>query len=110
MSNRTLKINSLIESELSQILNREIEIPKDCLITLTGVETTPDLREAKAWVSVLPEMETRRVFKELNRSKKQIQRILHKKLVMKPLPRIEFKVDKTEVHATRMDRILDNLK
>ena len=110
MSNRTLKINSLLEIELGQILNRKIELPKDCLITLTGVETMPDLREARVWISVLPELETRRVFKELNRKKSEIQKILHKKLFMNPLPKLQFRIDKTEVHATRMDRILDNLE
>lgn len=110
MKKRIQQINSLLETELGQILNRELELPSDCMITLTGVETSPDLRWTQAWISVLPETQTRRVFKELNKKKKEIQKILHKKLFMKPLPKVEFKIDKTEVHATRMDKLLDNLE
>lgn len=110
MSKRISQVNSLLKSELSQIFLRELELPRDCLITITRGEATPDLREARVWVSVLPEKETRRVFKELNKKKREIQRLLHKKLVMRPLPRIEFKIDKTEVEASRMEQLLDNLK
>jgi len=110
MSKRVLQINSLLETELSQILNREVEVPSDCIITLTDVETSADLRQAKAYISVLPEKETRRVFKTLSRQKSQIQSLLHKKLFMKPLPKLEFIIDKTESHASHMDKLLDNLK
>lgn len=110
MSKRIAQVNSLLESELSQILIRELELPKNCLATLTRVKTTQDLREARVWISILPEGETRRVFKELNKKKKEIQNLLYKKLFIKPLPKLEFKIDKTEVDASRMEQLLDNLK
>jgi len=110
MSKRLPQINSLLETELSQLLSREIELPSDCLVTLTNVETSADLRHAKAFISVLPEKETRRAFKELNKKKKEIEKILHKKLYMRPLPKLEFVIDKTEANASRIEKLLDNLK
>jgi len=110
MSKRLPQINSLLETELSQLLSRELELPSDCLITLTNVETSADLRHAKVWLSILPEAETRRVFKILNKKKKEIEKLLHKKLYMKPLPNLEFIIDKTEANASRMDKLIDNLK
>lgn len=110
MNKRISQVNSLLKSELAQIINRKFEPPPDCLITLTAVETTPDLHEARVWISVLPESQANRIFKMLNRQKNALQTILHQKLVMKPLPKLEFKIDQTEANATRLERILDNLK
>ena len=39
MSNRIQRVNSLIKDELGKILLREVDFPKDVLVTITGVET-----------------------------------------------------------------------
>jgi len=109
MSKRLPQINSLLAAELSQIIRRELDPPENCLVTLTAVETTPDLMEARVWLSVLPESETEHVFKFLNQKKREIQNLLHKKLVMKPLPKLVFKSDATEANASRIEQLLDNL-
>lgn len=109
MSKRLPQVNSLLQSELSQIFLRELEISRDCLITITAVKTSPDLHDAIVWVSVLPETESPRVFKALARKKGEIQKILHSRLVMKPLPKLEFRADTTEVEASHIERLLDNL-
>ena len=110
MTQRIPKINSLLETELAELINRELELPEGCLITLTQVETSADLRHAKVWISILPENKTLTIFKQLNKKKKELQTLLHKKLYMKPLPQLEFKIDKTEVNASRLENLIDNLK
>ena len=44
MSQRILKVNQLIKKELSQIILKEAEFPKEVLVTLTRVETLPNLQ------------------------------------------------------------------
>lgn len=110
MSKRLPQVNSLLQTELSQIFLRELELPRDCLVTITAVKTSPDLHDAIVWISVLPETETPRILKILTRKVGLIQKVLHSRLVMKPLPKLEFRIDSTEAEASRIEQILDNLK
>ena len=54
MSHRINQVNELIKQELNDLLVSELEFTKGCLVTITAVETSKDLRHAKIWVSVLP--------------------------------------------------------
>jgi len=70
MSKRIKRVNQLIKQEISQILLREIDSLKDTLVTVTRAETTPDLRESKIFLSVIPEENTNKIIKFLNRKLK----------------------------------------
>ena len=67
MSRRIQRVNQLIKQEISKLILREIEPPKDSLITVTRVSSTPDLREAKVFISVIPEENKSKAFLSLNR-------------------------------------------
>lgn len=110
MSKRIPQVNSLIEQELGKIFLEELEWPEGVLVTITGVETAPDLLEARVWISVLPSAKTGAVFGELRQKTRGLQRILHQKLVMKPLPKLVFKVDTTEEKAGKIEELLERLK
>ena len=54
MNRRTLKVKELLRQEISVVLQREIRDPRlHALITVTKVESAPDLREAKVYISVM---------------------------------------------------------
>lgn len=110
MSNRILRVNQLIKKELGKILLREGNFPKDALVTLTRVETSPDLREAKAWISVLPEEKTPEIIRILNKSIYDIQQKMNKTLKMRPVPKVKFLIEKKTKTAARIEEILENLK
>ncbi|HEX67559.1 MAG TPA: ribosome-binding factor A, partial [bacterium] len=66
MSSRRLpRVNSLLKEEIANILLKEIDFPKEVLVTVTRVECSPDLRQAKIYVSVIPKEKKERVFKIL---------------------------------------------
>lgn len=110
VSERIQKINSLIKKELSQIILKEIDFPQDSLVTLTRVETTQDLREANVWISTMPEKNSKRALKVLNKNIYILQQRLGKRLRMKPVPRIKFLEEKKTVEAGRIEEILEELK
>jgi len=110
MSYRIEKVNSLIQQELSKIINREMEFPESSLVTVTSVETSVDLKQAKIWVSVFPIREAKKVLRLLNQKIGYLQGLLNKKLVMYPLPRIKFILDTTEEKAEEVERLLDKIK
>lgn len=110
MSHRLPQVNELIRQELNKLLLSELEFPKDCLVTITKVEVTRDLHYAKVWISVLPSYYITKVLKKLNVNIGHLQFLLNKKLVMKPLPRVNFAIDATEQKAAEIERLLDQIK
>ena len=53
MSRRTEQVNELLREELSGLLAREVRDPRvSGIVSITGVDVSPDLRHAKVWVSV----------------------------------------------------------
>ena len=110
MSKRIQRVNQLIKKELGQILLREVEFPKDVLVTITRVETAVDLNEAKIFISCLPEIQSEKILAILNRQIYNIQQKLNKKLKMKFIPKIEFREEKKTKEAGRVEEILEELK
>ncbi len=110
MPNRLPRVNQLIKQELSQIILKEIEFSKEILVTITRVETTPNLIESKVFVSVMPEEETDKILQILNNRIYEIQQRLNKRLKMRPIPRIKFWNEKKTLEAGRIEELLEKLK
>jgi len=109
-SKRILRVNSLIKKELSRIILREIEFPKGVLATITRTETYANLEESNVFVSVLPESKSQEAFRILNKNIYFLQKILDKKLRMRPIPKIRFLKEEATVEAARIEEILQKLK
>ena len=110
MGKRIEQVNQLIKEELSQIISREIELLPGTLLTLTRVETSVDLRQAKVFISVIPEGKREKVSEEVNRNIYDLQQRLNKRLNMRPIPKIRFIEEKETVEAGRVEEILEKLK
>ena len=109
MSNRIEKVNSLLEQEIGKAILKDFDF-SGTLVTLTHVEATPNLIEAKAYVSVFPEEKTQWVLKVLNGQVQSIQQKINKKLNMRPIPRILFVGDEKIKEAARVEELLSKLK
>jgi len=110
MSKRIQRINQLIKKELSQIILREIEFSQGVLVTITRVETSPNLIESNVWISVLPEEKLKRILEILNKNIYFLQQKLNKRLTMRPIPRIKFLEERKTSEASRIEEILEELK
>jgi ribosome-binding factor A len=110
ISKRIKRVNQLIKCEISQILLREIDYPKDILVTVTRAETSPDLRESRVFISIMPEENGKKIIQFLNRRIYCLQQKINKKLKMKPVPKITFCEEKKTKEAARIEKILDELK
>ncbi len=110
MSQRIVQVNELIKREMSQIISREIEPPEGCLITITKVETLPDLAEAKIWVSIFPINKAKEVLEDLSKKIGNLQRLLNRRLVMRFVPRIKFLFDRTEEETSQVENILRKIE
>ncbi|MFC1645233.1 ribosome-binding factor A [Patescibacteria group bacterium] len=106
MSLRIQKVNSLINQQLSEILTKEVDFKPGVFITIAKVDTTRDMRYAHVFVSVFPESDMQYVKKTLEHEMRGIQKKLYRRLHMKVLPKIKFKMDSTEARADEIERIL----
>ena len=110
MSKRIQRVNQLIKKELSQLLLREVEFPADTLVTVTRVETSPDLRESRIFISVMPEAKTARIIDFLNRKIYFLQQKINKRLKMKLLPKLKFLEEKKTAEAGKIEELLEEIK
>ena len=109
MSLRKEKVDELIKQQVAEIISREINFKPGILWTVAKVDTTPDLRYTQVFVSIFPEKESEYGLKTLQKELYAIQGELNKKLFMKPLPKIEFKLDSTEAKADEVEKLLNQI-
>ncbi len=110
MSKRVQQVNQLIKQELSQIILKELDLPKDVLVTLTRVEVVPNLSVSRVYISCLPENSLDKTIKDLNNRIYDIQQKLNKRLNMKNVPKIIFSKEKETIEAGKIEEILEKLK
>jgi ribosome-binding factor A len=107
MPHRLEQINSNIHHELSQLFSRELEFPTDCIVSISRVKTSEDLRWAQIWISVLPIDRRSKIRNIVNKKKGLLQKHLNKRLRMKPIPRLQFFTDFTEEKAEGIEQTID---
>ncbi len=107
MSRRIQKINELLRQEISSLILKELDFKRDVIITVTKVETYPDLNKAKVGISILPFSKAEQVLRVLNSKNSDIQRLLHQKLrMMKIIPKIKFRLDSSAEKISRVEQLL----
>ncbi|PIW74806.1 MAG: ribosome-binding factor A [Candidatus Portnoybacteria bacterium CG_4_8_14_3_um_filter_44_15] len=109
MSLRTEKVNELLRHEVSRLLFKKVDL-SHVFITVIGVETSPDLRQAKVKISVIPAEKKQDALKIISRNIFDIQQEINKKLYMKPVPKLRFEIDKVEEKAQQIEKLLGKIK
>lgn len=110
MTERIPQVEELLQKEIGALLLRELDLPQDILVTITRVEATPNLQQAKIYISVMPEEKRVEVFKLLESKVYEIQQFLNKRLRMRPVPRIEWVAETKTAEAQEIEEILDRIK
>lgn len=110
MNKRCKQVSSELQHQLSQLLVKNIELPIDCLVTITKVEINADLKIAKVYITVLPENKNQIILTQLKKSTNLIQKELRPKTRFYTIPKLEFLIDEGEIKRRQVSQILDNLK
>ena len=110
MVDRLVKVGDLISRHVSEIIKDEADLEVGALVTVVRTVISPTFEHAIIWISIFPTEKGEKVLLELNNKIFHIQQSLNKKLVMRKVPKIIFKIDKTEEQAGRVENIIDNLK
>lgn len=111
MSQRTDRIDELLRQEIGSIITRDVADPRIGFATITSVETTPDLRHAKVWVSVIGQPAERdATVAALRRAMPFVRHELGKLLRIKRIPDLHVHLDDTAERGTRVLQLLSELE
>jgi ribosome-binding factor A len=107
VGHRLLKVNESVREVVSAVIAEGLKDPRVGFVTVTGVETSPDLRHAKVFVSVLGgERERTATLDGLKASHGYLQARVNEALHMKRTPQLTFVYDETTDKAMRIERLL----
>lgn len=110
-SNRIHRINEEIQKELSNLL-RTVKDPRvqDTMISITRVETTPDLRYAKVFVSFLQEDRAKDAMAGLKSAAGYLRRELGHNLQLRYAPEIVWSLDDSITYGAHMLKLINSLE
>ena len=107
-SDRMRRVNEAMREVLSGAITSELKDPRVGFVTVTAVETSPDIRHARVFVSVLGNPgEQRRTMQALDSAHGFLQRRVGSELRMKHTPQIQFVYDDTPERGMRISQLLD---
>jgi ribosome-binding factor A len=108
-SHRMDRINEEVRRELSSIF-MELKDPRIAkIISITGVNTTPDLRYCKVWVSVMEDNKRDGTLKGLNSSRAFIRREIGRRLNLRLTPEFTFEMDDSISRGAKISKIIHSL-
>ena len=110
-SNRINRINEEIQKELSSLL-RTVKDPRvqDTMISIPRVETTPDLRYTKVYVSFLQEEKVKDAMAGLKSAAGYLRRQLGTNLKLRYAPEIVWALDDSITYGARMLKLINSLE
>jgi ribosome-binding factor A len=110
MSTRTIRVNELVQREISDILRKRYQ-SEAVTLTITEVRVSPDLRDARVFVSVVgDEDEAEEKLRWLRSKAAEIREEVGRRIVLKYLPKFEYVIDKSAVRGARILQVLDEIE
>jgi ribosome-binding factor A len=109
MTERMRRVNEALREVIATAIASELEDPRIGFVTVTGVETSPDLRSARVHVSVLGDQDEReRSLAGLSSSHGLIQAAIARETRMKRTPTLKFEYDDTPERGMRLTQLLQD--
>ena len=102
------RVDEAMRMVLSDAIATDLKDPRVGFVTVTGVKTSPDLRHARVYVSVLGDDPTRQASIDgLRSAHGYLQRRLAAELTLKHTPTLSFEYDESIDHGMRISELLD---
>ena len=109
MTERMRRINEVMRKVIGGAIPRDLEDPRIGFVTVTAVDTSPDLRSARVYVSVLGEdAEREATMAALRSSHGLLQAAVAREIRMKRTPTLSFHYDEGPERAARLSKLLED--
>lgn len=112
MTRRTERVNELLRSEVSDILQHQVKDPRlDLLFSVTEVDVSPDLKSARVYVSVMAaEEETENAFRALKSAAPYVRHELRSRLAsLRYTPALVFLRDQSIERGARLNALINQV-
>lgn len=111
MTARTDRLDQLLRQEIGSILSRDVHDPRIGFVTVTDVETAPDLSTARVWVSVIGQpAEREQTMNALQRAMPYVRHELGSRIRIRRIPELQLRGDDTSQRGTRVLQLLAELE
>ena len=105
-----LRVRELLKREIGEVIRRELPADKVGLITVSEIQISPDLHNAKVFVGILGTViQRRKAVKELTRCRVRIQNAVGSGVALKHTPTLKFFTDDSIQESNRVLSIIEEL-
>lgn len=110
MVDRMPRVDELLREEISSHISRDISDPRLGFVTVTAVETAPDLQHAKVYVSMIgTEAQVADSLAALKSAAPYIRTLISRGLRIRRVPALHFAVDATGLRGARIQQLLGSI-
>jgi ribosome-binding factor A len=109
-SGRPQKLGDLIQRELSQLVQQELRDPRVGMITITGVDVSPDLSHAKVFFTILNQESLEDAKRGLKRAAGFLRSQLAKRIKIYTTPELRFEYDASVERGDHLSRLIDSVR
>ena len=107
---RVSRVGEQIKKELSQILQMELKDPRVGFVTVTGVEVTNDLSQARVYISVMgDDTQKEETLRALDKAQGFLRSELGRRIRLRQLPELLFKFDTAIEYGSRIEQLLQEI-
>ena len=107
---RPQKLGDLIQRELADLIRRELRDPRVGMITITGVDVSPDFSHAKVFFTVLEKQRLEDAREGLRRAAGFLRSRLARRIKLYTTPELRFEYDESIERADRLSQLIDSVR
>lgn len=109
-SNRPRRVAEVLKRGLADVLRQDYEHPDAAKITLTAVDMSPDLRNARVFFTLLTkEIDSNKITADLNKASGYFRHCLRDRVDLRGLPKLKFEYDTSVDRGAHMEALFDQL-
>ena len=105
---RSLRVADQLQRELADLISRSIDDPRVGLVTVSGVDLSPDMKNAKVLLTPSVDTDMKESIQALARASGYLRTQLGRRLRLRYLPRLMFVHDRTLENALHIDALIDS--
>jgi ribosome-binding factor A len=110
-SRRQRKVAELLHQEISELIQYQTRDPRLGFVTVTGVEVSPDLRQARVYFTTLgDDADAEEALAGLTNASRYFRHQLAQSLSLRYIPEFTFKLDTSLEYGLHIDNLLDTIK
>ncbi len=107
---RSARVGDLIRQEIADIILNKIKYKTLGFVTVTDAKVSDDLRNATVFISVLKDEEADKTVRKLTEATSFIKGELGRRLKMRVVPALHFRIDEAMLYGRKIDKLLDDIE